>query len=269
MPNPDGVISIIDNVRSACCNGLRSLGCASGIVALQEWQRSRIARPGVRKIGTFMPAPAYLRWDRSLGPGKRRVGYVLQSMRSARWQSALLPELWRTYRGRRGDPAGRARSGTAWLPTHGAAGGFSCCAALAYDGHSVDGFCRLLRTPLAARTAHSSCRFRGRTAVDDWARHMGICPLPSRRMAPPPDHRRRIRAGHPVAGCGYGLADAPALGPLFAIVVAVLTLIKPFFGTILAIYTLWVMLETSADQNYAQLSAGRYSFPPAASGPPM
>ncbi len=68
---------------------------------------------------------------------------------------------------------------------------------------------------------------------------------------------------------GMALLTRQPWGRIFAIVVVVLTLIKPFFGTILAIYTLWVMLETSADQNYAQLSAGRYSFPPAASGPPM
>ena len=54
---------------------------------------------------------------------------------------------------------------------------------------------------------------------------------------------------------------------IFAIVVAVLTLIKPFLGTILAIYTLWVLLECSAEQNYSQLSAERHAFPPL--GPPV
>jgi hypothetical protein len=67
---------------------------------------------------------------------------------------------------------------------------------------------------------------------------------------------------------GLALLTRQPWGRIFAIVVAVLTLIKPFLGTILAIYTLWVMLECNADQNYAQLSAERYSFPPPAPGPP-
>jgi hypothetical protein len=61
---------------------------------------------------------------------------------------------------------------------------------------------------------------------------------------------------------GLALLTRQPWGRIFAIVVAVLTLIKPFLGTILAIYTLWVLLECSADQNYAQLSAERHAFPP-------
>ena len=60
---------------------------------------------------------------------------------------------------------------------------------------------------------------------------------------------------------GFALLTRQPCGRVFAIVVAVLTLIKPILGTILAIYTLWVLLETSADQNYAQLSAERHAFP--------
>ncbi|MHB1938810.1 MAG: zinc ribbon domain-containing protein [Acidobacteriaceae bacterium] len=56
---------------------------------------------------------------------------------------------------------------------------------------------------------------------------------------------------------GMALLTRQPWGRIFAIIVAVLTLIKPFLGTILAIYTLWVLLETSTDQNYAQLSATR------------
>lgn len=65
---------------------------------------------------------------------------------------------------------------------------------------------------------------------------------------------------------GFALLTRQPWGRIFAIVVAALTLIKPILGTILAIYTLWVLLETSADQNYAQLSAERHAFPPP---PPM
>lgn len=65
---------------------------------------------------------------------------------------------------------------------------------------------------------------------------------------------------------GFALLTRQPWGRIFAIVVAVLTLIKPLLGTILAIYTLWVLLEGSADQNYAQWSAERHAFPPP---PPM
>jgi hypothetical protein len=63
---------------------------------------------------------------------------------------------------------------------------------------------------------------------------------------------------------GYALLTRQPWGRVFAIVIAVLTLLKPILGTILAIYTLWVLLENSADQNYAQLSAERQGFPPPA-----
>jgi hypothetical protein len=61
---------------------------------------------------------------------------------------------------------------------------------------------------------------------------------------------------------GFALLTRQPWGRVFAIIVAVLTLIKPILGTILAIYTLWVLLENSGDQNYLQLSAQRHAFPP-------
>ena len=68
---------------------------------------------------------------------------------------------------------------------------------------------------------------------------------------------------------GISLLTRQPWGRIFAIVVAVLTLIKPLLGTILAIYTLWVLLENNADQNYAQLAAERQVYPPpAVPGPP-
>lgn len=60
---------------------------------------------------------------------------------------------------------------------------------------------------------------------------------------------------------GFALLTRQPWGRIFAIVIAVLTLLKPILGTILAIYTLWVLLENSADQNYGQLSAERHAFP--------
>lgn len=61
---------------------------------------------------------------------------------------------------------------------------------------------------------------------------------------------------------GFALLTRQPWGRIFAIVIAVLTLLKPIVGTILAIYTLWVLLENSADQNYGQLSAEHHAFPP-------
>jgi hypothetical protein len=61
---------------------------------------------------------------------------------------------------------------------------------------------------------------------------------------------------------GVALLTRQPWGRIFAIVISVLTLLKPILGTILGIYTLWVLLECSADQNYARLSAERNAFPP-------
>lgn len=63
---------------------------------------------------------------------------------------------------------------------------------------------------------------------------------------------------------GIALLTRQPWGRVFAIIIAVLTLIKPILGTILAIYTLWVLLERDAGENYAQLAAQRQAFPPPA-----
>lgn len=60
---------------------------------------------------------------------------------------------------------------------------------------------------------------------------------------------------------GIALLTRQSWGRVFAIVIAVLTLIKPILGTILAIYTLWVLLERDAGDNYGQLVAERQAFP--------
>ncbi len=54
---------------------------------------------------------------------------------------------------------------------------------------------------------------------------------------------------------GIALLTRQPWGRVFAIVVAVLTLIKPLVGTVLAIYTLWVLLSRNAAQEYE-----RYEF---------
>ncbi len=46
-------------------------------------------------------------------------------------------------------------------------------------------------------------------------------------------------------------------GRIFAIIIAVLTLIKPILGTVLAIYTLWVLLSRNAEQDYAEIAASQ------------
>ena len=53
---------------------------------------------------------------------------------------------------------------------------------------------------------------------------------------------------------GIALLTRQPWGRIFAIVIAVLTLLKPLLGTVLAIYTLWVLLSRNADQEYARLT---------------
>src|SRR5665213_2707567 len=53
---------------------------------------------------------------------------------------------------------------------------------------------------------------------------------------------------------GIALLTRRPWGRIFAIVIAVLTLLKPLLGTLLAIYTLWVLLCRNADREYAQLT---------------
>lgn len=52
---------------------------------------------------------------------------------------------------------------------------------------------------------------------------------------------------------GVVLLTRQPWGRVFAIVIAILTLIKPLLGTILAIYTLWVLLGRDSGQNYEHL----------------
>ena len=56
---------------------------------------------------------------------------------------------------------------------------------------------------------------------------------------------------------GIALLTLQPWGRIFAIIIAVLTLIKPVLGTALAIYTLWVLLSRNADRDYAQLAESR------------
>jgi hypothetical protein len=53
---------------------------------------------------------------------------------------------------------------------------------------------------------------------------------------------------------GVALLTRQSWGRTFAIVVAILTLIKPITGTALAIYTLWVMSGPISHLEYAQIS---------------
>ncbi len=54
---------------------------------------------------------------------------------------------------------------------------------------------------------------------------------------------------------GIALVTRQPWGRTFAIVMAVLTLIKPFTGTALAIYTLWVLWGPYAREEYSQIVA--------------
>ena len=53
---------------------------------------------------------------------------------------------------------------------------------------------------------------------------------------------------------GIALLTRQPWGRIFAIVIAVLTLLKPLLGTLLAVYTLWVLLCRNADREYARLT---------------
>ncbi len=52
---------------------------------------------------------------------------------------------------------------------------------------------------------------------------------------------------------GIALLTRQPWGRIFAIVIAVLTLLKPLLGTLLAVYTLWVLLCRDAGQNYQHI----------------
>jgi hypothetical protein len=48
---------------------------------------------------------------------------------------------------------------------------------------------------------------------------------------------------------------------IFAIVIAILTLIKPLLGTLLAIYTLWVLLGRDTGPDYERMALTREVHP--------
>ena len=52
---------------------------------------------------------------------------------------------------------------------------------------------------------------------------------------------------------GIALLTRQPWGRVFAIVIAILTLIKPLLGTLLAIYTLWVLLGRNAGPDYNRM----------------
>lgn len=74
-------------------------------------------------------------------------------------------------------------------------------------------------------------------------------------------------------GVGIALLTRQPWGRIYAIVIAVLTLLKPFLGTILAIYTLWVLLCRNAGSEYDQIvlsgDVGRPIYPGVPPPPPV
>jgi hypothetical protein len=76
--------------------------------------------------------------------------------------------------------------------------------------------------------------------------------------------------GRALLGLGVGIAllTRQSWGRIFAIVLGILILFKPLLGTLLGVYTLWVLLSRNADQDYAQLVAEKdLGFPPTAGVP--
>jgi hypothetical protein len=53
---------------------------------------------------------------------------------------------------------------------------------------------------------------------------------------------------------GYALLTRQSWGRIYAVIIAILTLIKPLWGTLLAIYTLWVLLGRDSGPEYTRLS---------------
>ncbi len=62
-------------------------------------------------------------------------------------------------------------------------------------------------------------------------------------------------------GVGIALITRQPWGRVFAIVMAVLTLLKPLLGTILAIYTLWVLLCHNAGMEYDRIALAERTTP--------
>jgi hypothetical protein len=72
---------------------------------------------------------------------------------------------------------------------------------------------------------------------------------------------------------GVALLTRQPWGRIYAIVIAFLTLLKPFLGTILAIYTLWVLLCHNSGVEYDQIvlagEVGRPAYPGVPPAPPV
>ena len=56
---------------------------------------------------------------------------------------------------------------------------------------------------------------------------------------------------------GIALLTRQPWGRIFAIVIAVLTLLKPIVGTLLAVYTLWTLLSRNAGEEYDRLALSK------------
>jgi hypothetical protein len=61
---------------------------------------------------------------------------------------------------------------------------------------------------------------------------------------------------------GVALLTRQPWGRIFAIVIAFLTLLKPLLGTVLAIYTLWVLLSRNAGPEYDRIVLSNQVPPP-------
>ena len=55
---------------------------------------------------------------------------------------------------------------------------------------------------------------------------------------------------------GFGLVNRYRWSRMLAIVLACLALLNIPFGTVLGIYTLWVLLPSSSEQEFSQLASG-------------
>ncbi len=60
---------------------------------------------------------------------------------------------------------------------------------------------------------------------------------------------------------GIALLTHQPWGRVFAIVIAFLTLLKPLLGTVLAIYTLWILLSRNAGPEYDRIALSRGTAP--------
>jgi hypothetical protein len=56
---------------------------------------------------------------------------------------------------------------------------------------------------------------------------------------------------------GFGLMERRSWGRTLAIVIGIISLLHPLLGTILGIYTLWVLLPAEAEADYRKMSVGQ------------